>query len=137
MPPPPGPDGVSLTSRVIWIGTVATVEENLDRSWAVRKLIDWGMVDVSSPGGLTPLHRVTLSNAVRTEAGPAQPQPQFEMSGCSIKIPVVGQRAIFFVSKTDPASQPLPLYDSDQQLFDAWLRVLTPLVTSAPAAEAR
>lgn len=136
--PPPGPHfDLKATEQTIWMGTVAAVEESLDQNWLSRRFIAWGLAGTSSAGGLTPLHPVTLSNAVQAGDASAWTEPRFEMSGCSIKIPRIGQRAIFFVSKTDPSSQPLPLYDSDEQLFNAWLRVIARLLPSTPPAAIR
>jgi hypothetical protein len=140
MPPPPNPNGDYLIrDEVVWVGVVADVERNVDRSWVSRKLIEFNIMDVSSPGGITPLHRVSLSNAYQVGAKSLDTHPHFELTGCSIKIPRVGERAILFITINDSRRNIVPIYESDGDLFNAWARVVSnslPILRSAPSSPA-
>lgn len=129
MPPPPNPSG---QYKVQWnkgdavvYGTIIKVKRNIDRTWVDQKLIDFGILNASSPGGMTPRHRVELASVHQfIGVGYEHMNAMLDLAGCGIPIPKIGEQAIFFISTENSNRYIVPLYQSDGDLFNTWIRVL-------------
>lgn len=125
---PPYPDltksyNWASDSKVIY-GEVSDVEQHLNLTWVERKLIDWGILDYSvPPGGVTPLHSVTLDN-VHYYVGRGVTPVLFKLSGCGIPIPKKGWHAIFFISGKGGSQTVVPLYETSGETYNKWMEIL-------------